>query len=350
MKILLIMTGGTICSYPNGEGQLSPDAAAAAPLLVERLREEQKFARIRFDVRQVLNVLSENMTFSRLDRLLAFFRGLSDEELASADGIIIAHGTDTLAYTSSLLALALAGLCKPVFLVSSNYTLSRPEANGHANFRAAAELIMSGFGPGVYVPYRNSDGVIYLHSGAKLRQCGNYSCDFFSDGMKPVGQAEPYKAASEHPPVYALRRLEDCVMKIEPYVGIDYSAYRPGGQIKAILHGSYHSATACVERAGRNEPFTRYSALWMLGYCRRHKIDFWLAGLSRPEGGLSDILDGAYSTTADLIKSGAKPILSLTPETAYMKLTLAYSLGYEGEEIDAFMERELADERLGGAI
>ena len=41
-----------------------------------------------------------------------------------------------------------------------------------------------------------------------------------------------------------------------------------------------------------------------------------------------------------------QPVFSLTNETAYMKLALAYSLGYEREEVGLFLDREVASEKL----
>ena len=68
------------------------------------------------------------MTFTKLGKLLDVFRGLISEETLPYDGVIVAHGTDTLAYSSSLLALAACtGSALPVTIVSSNYTLDRPE-------------------------------------------------------------------------------------------------------------------------------------------------------------------------------------------------------------------------------
>jgi L-asparaginase/Glu-tRNA(Gln) amidotransferase subunit D len=338
MKIMLAMTGGTICSYRNIEGQFSSDTDKAAPMLTEGYEDSG----IEFDVRPVLNVLSENMTFSRLGALLSFFKNLTDEEIDECSGIIIAHGTDTLAYSASLLAIALAGFKKPVMLVSSNFVLDREGANGRINFRAAVDLLSKGFGAGVYVPYLNSDGIVYLHRGAHLEQCRNFSNDFFSFDMMPVDKAKAYAAAVKTPLVKEISTLNACVMKIEPYVGLDYSLIRPSGEVRAILHGSYHSATACVERASREEAFTRYSALYLLKYCKEHSIDFWLNGFNVND----DPLHNVYTTTADLILNGAKPIYGLTNETAYMKLSLAYSLGYSGDKAAEFMESELAAEKI----
>lgn len=334
-----MMTGGTISTTANENGHLSANGRKTVSLLAQRLFERGDYD-VSFDYSHPLDILSENMTFPRLNRLLDAFSELDPEQYGA---IIVAHGTDTLAYTSSLLSLALAGWWdKPIFLVSSDYTLTDERANGHDNFKAAVELALAGFGAGVYVPYRNSDGVTYLHHGAHLRQCDNFTADFYSADMRPYTEAKPYDIAAEYPLLGALRTLDECVMYIEPYVGIDYSLYRLPSHIRAVLHGTYHSATACAERSGADGVFTRRSVLYLQRECERKNIDLFLSPLPEDMRKTS----GTYSTTADIIKTGAKPIFSLTNEAAYMKLCLAYSLGYEGDEVSLFLERELAGEKL----
>ncbi len=339
MKILVMMTGGTISTTENESGHLSANGKNTVSLLAKELYR-QGFTEVEFDYIHPLDILSENMTIPRLGRILDAF---SETMLENYDSVIVAHGTDTLAYTSSLLALVLAGAWdKPVFIVSSDYTLTDPRANGHANFKAAVELTRDGFGAGVYVPYRNSDGVTYLHHGAHLVNCANYTSDFFSVDMCPYTEAKPYKIEVEYPILAMLKGLCDSVLKIEPYVGIDYSMYRLPENIKGVLHGSYHSSTACAERSRKGEPYTKRSLLYFADECKKRGVDIFLSPL--PESMREK--SGRYSTTADLISHGIQPIYSLTNETAYMKLILAYSLGYEKDEIIPFMMREIADEKI----
>jgi len=342
MKILIMMTGGTISTTVGDGGNLHADGKKTVSLLSREYYKRSGLSQndVRFEYSHPLDVLSENMTFPRLNILLDELRCVSFNKY---DGVIVAHGTDTLAYTSTLLALTLAGKTdKPVFLVSSDYTLTDNRANGHDNFSAACELILKGFGAGVYVPYRNSDGVTYLHHGAHLRQCANFTGDFFSYDMVSYTVAKPYHIAVEHPMLDALRYLDECVMRIDPYVGIDYSAYRPGKDIRAVLHIGYHSATACSERTAVGEPYTKRSVLYLINKCKAHGIDTYLSPLEEA----MRLTSGRYSTTADIIRSGMKPLYSLTNEAAYMKLALAYSLGYEGEEIIPFIDRDICGEKL----
>ncbi len=339
MKILIMMTGGTISTTVDSNGHLFANGKKTVSLLADTLFNNGAYD-ITFDYSHPLDILSENMTFPRLSLLLEAFRNVKRDEYGA---IVVAHGTDTLAYTSALLSLVLAGWWdKPVFLVSSDRTLTDPLANGHDNFRAACELALGGFGAGVYVPYRNSDGVIYLHNGAHLRQCANFSSDFYSEDMCPYQTAKPYTVKAKHPILDMDLKLVECVLRIDPYVGMNYSAYNIHDGVLGVLHGSFHSSTACVERHGESEPYSKRSLLYLVEKCRSRNVEVFLSPL--PESMRST--SGLYSTTADLIRAGVKPIFGLTYETAYIKLNLAYALGYEGDELLHFIEREIAGELL----
>ncbi len=112
--ILLVLTGGTICSRADDTGHNVSDQAAAAPVLLQRLRDSHSpWKDVPIITEAPLNILSENTTITSWNMLLDFLRGISFEKY---QGILIAHGTDTLAYSASLLSFALAGITVPVII------------------------------------------------------------------------------------------------------------------------------------------------------------------------------------------------------------------------------------------
>ena len=68
------------------------------------------------------------------------------------DGIVIIHGTDTLAYTASALSFALQYIEIPVVLTGSQVSIENPIADATENCRAALHMAASGH-PGVYVAF-----------------------------------------------------------------------------------------------------------------------------------------------------------------------------------------------------
>ena len=136
-----------------------------------------------------------------------------------------------------------------------------------------------------------------------------------------------------------MKRPLGSVLMLTPYVGLDYSKISIDG-IGAVLQRSYHSYTACVDRLPDGSP-SEYSAL-RLERCKAG-IGFWLGGVPETEG----LTSGTYSSTAELIRAGARPVLALTDETAYAKLMVASSMGLGLDETDEFLRRELAGEKIG---
>ena len=159
MNILVLFTGGTIaCS--RSDGALSPDADNSYALL-------QRFdsADVRFTTASPYFVLSENLGTAHLRRL---YDCLTGYDLSCFDGVIIAHGTDTLAYTAAYLSLRL-GLCDtPVVLVSAAYPLSDSRTNGFVNLNGALDFIRAGKGKGVFVSYQNDGENLKIHRGCLI--------------------------------------------------------------------------------------------------------------------------------------------------------------------------------------
>lgn len=103
-KVLLLATGGTIACTHSEEG-LTPGMSGDGILeLLPELREG--FA---IESRDILNLDSSNIQPEEWQ----FMAEQVAEALPDYDGIIITHGTDTMAYTASALSYMLQNLTKP---------------------------------------------------------------------------------------------------------------------------------------------------------------------------------------------------------------------------------------------
>ncbi|MBE6601336.1 MAG: hypothetical protein E7637_02370 [Ruminococcaceae bacterium] len=350
-KILLILTGGTVCSFANEQGEQASDTKKAQALIVDHFRKgNSRYSSedcVRFTSVSPLNVLSENMTVAHWDVLIGALRTY---DYSQYDGVILLHGTDTLAYTASLLSLLLAGLPIPVLLVSSQLPLSNPQANGNRNFQAAVELIANGIQPNVYAVYENEEitrgtpsRVMYVHFGAHLLQCANRSNNFYSCDMTAVDtQNASFKgiAAKKATPLLfddRLKALNARILKIQPYVGLDYSTLSIDG-IDAVIHGTYHSSTVATDTDLPTKDGRCSSVLHFAARCRNHTppIPLFLEPYEKT----------TYETTGDALRNGILPIENLTSETAYVKALVGCSLGLSQEELYDFINSDVNRERL----
>lgn len=237
MKILAIFTGGTIsCSEKNGV--LSPDGSNSFLLLKSRPDAE-------YETAVPYTVLSENTGLTELEKL---FGTVYENLLGDYDGIIVAHGTDTLQFTAAFLAQKL-GLCRtPVVMVSANYPLSDSRSNGFENFGAAVDFIASKQGRGVFVSYKNSGAEFAeIHRGGELLAHASYS-DALSSldgnvyGRVANGAFIPNKNYIERCNEAGNKNsLSGRVMWLRAHPGMIYPPLT--GEVKAVLLEGYHSGT-----------------------------------------------------------------------------------------------------------
>lgn len=301
MKVLVIATGGTIGSAFDGAA-INVDAARSFAVAETVKTEYRDFE---YDSIAPLELLSERLT---ADDLNVLAEALLTADTTHYDGVIVTCGSDNLGFLAAFIGLLTCRWEKPVAVVASDKVPSDPAANGCANFRAAIRSIRRGES-GCYVPYRNSDGVVYIHSATDIRQadlCDDF-CSFHgayavmdNDNIilkrNYIQQMIPAVFDGEHLP-----QISDRVMLIHPYPLLDYDALDIADK-QAVLHTLYHSAT--LDSAGAIALIDR------LGDVPLYLVSF-RSGKDR------------YQTAVDVIDAGAIPLTDISPECAYMKLLLA---------------------------
>jgi L-asparaginase len=129
MRILVVFTGGTIGSQIN-QSQAIDVRPGRTRLLLSKYAESGPLP-ASFEVIEPHNILSENATPNDWNTLV---RAIREVDATSFDGIVVTHGTDTLAYASAALSFALHDLPVPLVMVASNYPLDDARANGFDYF------------------------------------------------------------------------------------------------------------------------------------------------------------------------------------------------------------------------
>ena len=321
MRIALILTGGTICSRAGSDGTRRSDVGSACTVLEQHYRLAHPYSSVQFDVQMPLNRLSEDLT---PDDWCTILQTVAALDLRRYDGIIIAHGTDTLDQTAAMLSAALIGISVPVILVSAIEPLDEPQTNGHANFEAAVKLICKHLSGGVWVVYENSDGEMYLHRGFDLLPCQHESRSFYSGAMQKVSAV--YDAPPEHKKstcadlqmLAAHAKAAPEVLLIRPYNGLRYDKILLEGAA-AVVHGTYHSETANSVR------FSPYAVQTLIQRCRSLAIPCFLAPCHEQ--------NQSYGSGYDLVQEGAIPLEHMTLPFAYGAVWVGCLLGDQGEHL-----------------
>ena len=146
-KILMISTGGTIASTPSDDG-LTPTVSGGE--MVKLIPELEGLCEI--TVCDLLNLDSSNM---QPEYWVAMASACYTALSTGFDGIVITHGTDTMAYSAAALSFMLMNLNKPVVLTGSQIPIEEPKTDGKRNildaFRVAADGRLAGVRPNISV-------------------------------------------------------------------------------------------------------------------------------------------------------------------------------------------------------
>ncbi len=334
MRIHVLFTGGTIGCRADENGILDLAAPQEDYFLLQSYRQRNPCAAkdIHFTSSEPLRILSENLCIADWNILLHTLQAM---DFSAYDGIILTHGTDTLAFTAALTAVLLAGISIPVVFVGSNTPLTDENADGHLNFRDAVDFIRDAALPGVYVAFQSE-----LYFASRVSQSRHISNRYGVAGDVPFGRMEngrfcpvthPMNPSTtqlclpgSEPLLCKVKELSGCVLLLRPYVGLDYRCVALHSGTKAVLHESYHSFTACTvgEAQGNSLPaFARQ--------CKERGIPLYLA----PSTG-----QAAYASVKQL--GDCIPLPVMTAECAYAKLLVAYSLDMPQKKRTAFLKTE----------
>lgn len=141
-KVLIIATGGTIVS-PQKNGKASPDAAATHELL-GRVKEYLTSRGFEVTIRQPFG--EAGMDSSRIGptEWVKLANEIRRSQNDSLKGVIVVHGTDTMAYTAAWLSICFASLPLPIILTGSQQTPDETPFDGNVNLLGAARLVADG--------------------------------------------------------------------------------------------------------------------------------------------------------------------------------------------------------------
>ena len=305
MKILFVFLGGTIGSTLSGE-YITPDAKKSRVLLDAY---SMKFGiDFEYDIIEPYFVLSENNSGREFSLLVSALQGV-----CGYDGIIVAHGTDTLQYTASALGYYFGNETTPICLVSSNYPIEDERANGLYNLYGAVALIKSQNAKGVFVSYRNGDeDIIRIHRATRL-----LAHDAFSDALRSAkgGEYAFVELRSGHikksdfceqndtlfaPNIDNITSSSKTILRLSSYVGMNYPVISDG--IKYVLIDSYHSGTVNTNDANAKAFFAE---------AKQRGIKVFMSGAY---GGAQ------YLSTSVFDELSIVPIENIAPIALYIKL------------------------------
>jgi aspartyl-tRNA(Asn)/glutamyl-tRNA(Gln) amidotransferase subunit B len=325
--VYVLSMGGAISGRTGEDSAVEAGDEQVLRDLLTGSDTEEDFAgasKVRFESIQVGRILSEEIVPSDWAILI----GTIADKLNSgtANGIVIAHGTDTLPYTAPLIYWLFADANAPiVFAASSTPPGDSPEAK--RTMKKAVSLAL-GKTKGVYVVH---GGKVLSPLNLKFERIG-------VDGFRnwnmegPVFSGTPLLTGPLEADQYILSRmLEDavnslCVIRIYPGIRPDYLVALMDKGVKNFFLELYDTGTAGF----REGPYS-LKRVFTLG--KRRGARFYCS--SQQEG----IVDfSVYATSRELWRSGAVPMGVYTTETAVARFLAAGIIADSEEELAQLMD------------
>jgi len=338
-KVSIISTGGTIASkvdYRTGAVKPALDAEDLHSVVPELAEVAEIDAKILF------SVFSENIGPQIWP---AIAESVVERVRNGADGVVIAHGTDTLGYTAAALSFALRDLPVPVVLVGSQRSSDRPSSDAATNLLAST--MIAGHAPFAEVVVAMHDWVsderIAVHRGTKVRKCHTSRRDAFrSVNAQPIAYYDLVRRTLQLETENYVKRRGDRLdwnpkFQFDPNVAL--IKFHPG-----ISVGIIDWATS-----------TGYRGIVLEGTGLGHVGETLFPALERAvkEGTVvamtSQCIWGrvhmdVYSAGRDLQRIGVLPLGDMLPETALVKMMWAFGLEKDPNAVKQIMLTNIANE------
>ena len=334
--VVIMSTGGTIASrvdYRTGAVR----SAISASDLYGVVPELADVARV--DTEIVYSIYSENLTQKNWCELA---QKVAERIEQGVDGIVIAHGTDTMAYTSAALSFALQNLPVPVIVVGAQRSSDRPSSDAATNLigavKAAGEAPFAEVGLAMHETI--SDIAIIVHRGTKVRKCHTSRRDTFKSingfpiakvkNLQVTMETDQYQRRDPKNKLVLMPNFSDKVALVKFYPGLDPAIidfYVEKGFKGILLEGSGlgHVSKFCFDAI--KNAVAKGVVVALASQCIWGRVNM-----------------NVYDTGRDLLSFGVVPLDDMFPETGLVKLMWALGQTSNPKEAIKLMKTNIAGE------
>ncbi|MCK9617246.1 MAG: type I asparaginase [Lentimicrobiaceae bacterium] len=334
-SILVIYTGGTIGMVQDKQsGALQPFDFAHLYQHIPILRN--------FDYQLSFHSFDPLLDSSNMNpQFWIQLAEIIEEKYEKYDGFVILHGSDTMAYTASMLSFMLENLNKPVIFTGSQLPIGVIRTDARDNFInsieiAAAKEDNTPLVPEVAIQFENK-----LYRGNRTTKYNAENFDAFLSGNYPilaeVGVYIRYNRNSIARPNFkklkVYRNLDTHIAICKLFPGISEAA------VNAILHTEGLKAVILETFGAGNAP-THPGFLDALRQAAAKDIIIY--NVTQCRGGSVDL--GKYETSAELGKIGVISGYDITTESAVTKLMFLLGQNLPTEETKRLLQAPLRGE------
>jgi glutamyl-tRNA(Gln) amidotransferase subunit D len=328
----IVSTGGTIASridYRTGSVTSQFDAGD----ILVAIPELAKVANYR--TIPLATILSENMTPAIWQELA---RAVYKEIKSGVAGVIITHGTDTMAFSAAAISFMI-DTPVPIVFVGSQRSADRPSSDNAMNAVCAASAATSDLGEVAVVMHATtSDDSCAIHRGTRVRKMHSSRRDAFrSMGIDPLGSVA-YPSREVTLKNFAVRRgshklalydkLEERCGLVQFYPGMSPDLFRIYERYKGLVlagTGLGHVSSALIPPL--QKLINGGTVVVMTTQCMQGRV-----------------CDRVYDTGRDLLTAGVIEGGDMLPEVALVKMMWVLGNERDPEKAALLMQADLKGE------
>jgi glutamyl-tRNA(Gln) amidotransferase subunit D len=335
-RIVIMSTGGTIASrvdYRTGAVR----SALSASDLYGVVPELSDLAQV--DTQILFSLYSENITS---EHWATMAKTIAHHIEHGAKGVVVAHGTDTMAYTAAALSFALQNLPVPVIVVGAQRSSDRPSSDAATNLIGAVKAA-------AYAPFAEvaiamhetvADTSIVFNRGTKVRKCHTSRRDTFKPiNASPIARITDsqitmliteYKKRDLAAKLVLKPDFTEKVALVKFHPGLDPSVidfYVQKGFKGILLEGSGlgHVSKYCFDSI--KKAVTKGVLVALASQCIWGRVNM-----------------NVYDTGRDLLSIGVIPTEDMFPETALVKLMWALAQTNDLQQAKELFQTNIAQE------
>lgn len=329
--IALIYTGGTVgmTKTPQGYAPMPDFAGALAALL-----QPMMGALPRYTLHAYADPIdSTNATPQDWHRIGSDIAARYQE----ADGFVILHGTDTMAYTASALSFMLQGLCKPVIVTGSQIPLGEARSDALQNVVTALQLAASDELSEVAIYFNQR--LLRGNRATKVSASRMQAFDTPNHPWLAEVQIAPQWNRSALLPRAAAETFETPAYASGRILPLRFVPGLPVSAVQAML--DLDPQALILETYGAGNVPDREPALLDL-FKRAQAQGVVLVACSQSLHGAVAL--GTYATSAALVSAGVIGAKDMTFEAAVTKLHHLFALGLSPDQVRTEFQRNLSGE------
>ena len=333
-NISIESTGGTVSSVIDYRtGAVHPKFTASD--LVKANPELLDYAN--YNVKALYNILSEDM---KPEYWVKAAEEIANDISGGADGVVIAHGTDTMHYTAAALSF-MVKTPVPIVITGAQRSSDRPSSDANINLIDSVVAAKSDIAE-VCVCMHGSlnDEYTYLHKGTKVRKMHTSRRDTFrSINAQPIAKIQNKKVNINPEYDYVKRGSQDLELntaienkvgfiKSFPGISADYIDYHIDKGYKGLViegTGLGHVPNDLIDSLKRAQD--ENIPVIMTSQCLYGRVNM-----------------NVYSTGRNILDAGVISGLDMTPETTYVKLCWALGQSDDYAKVKEIMQENIAGE------